>query len=128
MSAVGGQPLAGSGFESERTAKGFQPATQVVAASDAPASQQPSVEEAPAAAVAGVGSGTSVVASMPSGSMPGATPTRAGRTSGLASTIKTVRQGLTRAAYQMYLIRRQFPTDAAPGASPPRMQIDHHED
>jgi len=128
MSAVGGQPLAGSGFEGERTARGFQPATQVVAASDTPASQQPLVEEAPAAAVAGVGSGTSVVASMPSGSMPVATPTRAGRTSGLASTIQTVRQGLTRAAYQMYLIRRQFPTDAAPGASPPRMQIDHHED
>jgi hypothetical protein len=128
MSAVGGQPLAGSGFEGERSAKGFQPTTQIVTASDAPAiGQQSLVEETTAEAVAGAGS-ASAVAGVPSGSMSVSTPTRAGRTAGLASTIQAVRQGLTRAAYQMYLIRRQFPTDAAPSASPPRMQIDHHED
>ena len=128
MSAVGGQPLAGSGFEGERSAKGFQPTTQIVTASDGPAiGQQSLVEETTAEAVAGAGSASAVVG-VPYGSMSVSTPTRAGRTSGLASTIQAVRQGLTRAAYQMYLIRRQFPTDAAPSASPPRMQIDHHED
>ena len=128
MSAIGGQPLAGSGFESERTARGFQPATQVVASSDAPASaQQPLVEET-AASVAGVGSGVSGVTSVHSATLPPAAPVRTSRLVGVASTVQRVQRDLTRAAYQMNAMRRRFPSDGAPSATPPRMQLDHHED
>ena len=53
MSAVGGQPLAGSGFEGERSAKGFQPTIQLVSASDAQATGQQTLVEETAAAILG---------------------------------------------------------------------------
>jgi type IV secretion system protein TrbL len=129
MSAIGAQPLAGSGFESERTAKGFQPATQVSCASDAPASAQQSLfEETGSAVSARANCGISEVTSVHSSSLPVAAPARTSLLRGAASTVQRVQRGLTRAAYQISAMRRRIPYDAAPSATPPRMPIDHHED
>jgi type IV secretion system protein TrbL len=120
MSAIGGQSLVGSGFESERTAKGFQPASHVIGVSDAPASAQQTLFEeagAPATAIA-----TSMVTGVPaahSGASPIPAPVR--RTPGVVSVVQRFQRGLV-------AMRRRIPSDAAPLTTPPRMPIDHHED
>jgi type IV secretion system protein TrbL len=127
--AIGGQPLAGSGFENERAAKGFRPATAAVSSSDSAASAQPTLfEETGDAAAAAVNPGVSEVTSVHSGSSPVAAPVRATRWMGMAFTAQRVQRSLTRAAYQIYAIRRRVPSDAAPSTTPPRMPIDHHDD
>jgi type IV secretion system protein TrbL len=129
MSAVGGQPLAGSGFENERAAKGFRPATAAVSSPDsATSAQQTLFDETGDAAAPGVTAGVSEVTSAHSGSLPVAGPARTSRWTGVASTAQRVRRNLTRAAYQIYAIRRRIPSDAAPSTTPPRMPIDHAED
>ena len=129
ISAIGGQPLAGSGFDDERTAKGFQSVSPVVSSPEVQSSgQQTLFEETGDSAVVGANSGTSDVTSAHSGSLPVATPIRTSRWMGAASTAQRVHRGLTRAAYHLSAMRRRFPSDGGPSTTPPRMPIDHHED
>ena len=129
ISAIGGQPLAGSGFENERPAKGFRPATAAVSLSDSPPSvQQTLFEETGDAAAPADTAGVSEVTSTHSGSSLVAAPTRTSRLMGMASTAQRVQRGLTRVAYQISAMRRRVPSDAAPATTPPRMPIDHRED
>jgi type IV secretion system protein TrbL len=124
--AVGGQLLAGSGFEGERAAKGFQPATSVVSSSDALASQQQSLlEEAADATPIAADSG---ITSIQSGGSTAVPSVRTSRWIGVAATAQRVQRGLTRAAYHVYAMRRRITSDTAPPATPPRMPIDHHDE
>jgi type IV secretion system protein TrbL len=111
LASIGGQPLVGSGFENERPARGFQsdPVGDVAEASADPgsAASDPTSVQAPPSPMA---------------------PTRTNRWVQLASTAQRVQRGITRAAYQVYAMRRSPLSDAAPSASPPRMPIDHHEE
>jgi type IV secretion system protein TrbL len=111
LASIGGQPLVGSGFENERPARGFQtdPIGDVAEAN------------------ADTGSTTSDPSSVQEPPSPAA-PTRTNRWVQLASTAQRVQRGITRAAYQVYAMRRRALSDAAPSASPPRMPIDHHDE
>jgi hypothetical protein len=129
IAAIGGQPLAGSGFENERSAKGFRPATAAVSSPDSMAPvEEIGYEEAGSAPAAGPDLGLSTVTSLHSGHSLVAAPARVGRWMGMASTAQRIQRVLTRAAYQMNAIRRRVPSDVAPATTPPRMPIDHHED
>lgn len=100
LASFGGEPLAGSGFESESPAKGFS--TSSTGGADAPSSpSQPS----------GTANGHADHATPPPSSE--RRPRRVG----------SINEGIQR-------FRRRLPTlpsDAAPHATPPRMPIDHHD-
>ena len=128
IAAIGGQPLAGSGFENERAAKGFRPATAAVSLPDSVAPVEESgFEEAGSDTAAGPNPGVPAVASVLSGNSPVAAPARVSRWMGITSTAQRVQRVLTRAANQMNAIRRRVPSDAAPATTPPRMPIDHED-
>jgi type IV secretion system protein TrbL len=129
ISVIGGQPLAGSGFENERAAKGFRPATAAVSSPDSMAPvEETGFEEAGSATAAGPNPGVSTVTPVHSGNSPVAAPARVSRWMEMASTAQRVQRVLTRAANQINAIRRRVPSDVAPATTPPRMPIDHHED
>jgi type IV secretion system protein TrbL len=145
LSSVGGDSLAGSGFEAERTASGFRSMsvpvrpssagrTQVGAASTdgrtgAPGAQGAIATESSAAgseSTPGIGP-TSEVQSVGSASSANSRPTHRERlTSGARRTERT----FSGAADRLRGVRRQWrglPSDAAPHTQPPRMPIDHGE-
>jgi type IV secretion system protein TrbL len=140
LSSIGGEPLAGSGFETQSAQPGFAPVS--VSASDI-------------ATTRGAGSSSpSTVRSetsrdpVASGSMEGAAPssTTSPVNSGVVSDVASVgsagnanpqplptakgKSALTRAADQVRGLRRRIgslPSDAAPHATPPRIPIEHEE-
>jgi type IV secretion system protein TrbL len=104
LASFGGEPLVGSGFESESPAKGFSTSSNGLT-SDGPSSPGQS---------AGTSLGTGQAEQPPPLSSP--SERRPGRS-------RTISEGIQR-------FRRRLPTlpsDAAPHATPPRMPIDHHE-
>jgi type IV secretion system protein TrbL len=140
LSSIGGEPLAGSGFETQVPQRGFAPAS--IRATEAAAAQGPATSSPSTArdanggdAVAGADSvegapggvadqrGSSVVSDVASvGSTGPASP----------QTPPTARgkSALSRAADQVRGLRRRLgslPADAAPHATPPRIPIDHEE-
>jgi type IV secretion system protein TrbL len=126
VAALGSQLLTGSGFEGERAAKGFRPATSGVSSTDTLASSQQSLFEETADA-APMGGDSAVTSAHPGVSTAGSS-VRTSRWIGVAATAQRVQRGLTRGAYQIYAMRRRIASDTAPPATPPRMPIDHHED
>jgi type IV secretion system protein TrbL len=126
MSAIGGQPLAGSGFETEQPASGFRRTTVSVEGADGGQAQQSLFQEA---AYSSSGPSSGVTEGAPSQgeapAVPVSQPPR--RWMGIASTAQRVRTGLTRAVTQIYALRRRAMSDAAPSVAPPRMPIDHEE-
>jgi type IV secretion system protein TrbL len=122
ISAMGGQPLSGSGFETERPASGFRRTTigvdEAGSGMSAPqlglfeASNDPGASDA-ASGIAGHGAARV--------SPPSTRPV------GVASTAQRVRAGFTRAVHQIYALRRGALSDTAPSVAPPRMPIDHEE-
>jgi type IV secretion system protein TrbL len=129
IAAIGGQPLAGSGFENERVAKGFRPTTAPVSSPDsATPIEEASCEESGGAAATGASPGASALVSLHSGSASVSAPAPRSRWTGMASTAQRAQRILTRAAFQIHAMRRRIPADAAPATTPPRMPIDHHED
>jgi type IV secretion system protein TrbL len=121
ISAIGGQPLAGSGFENERAAGGFQPARSALSSSYSSVTSQQSLFAEPGNAnAAGVDPGIAEVS-------PGHSPTSA-RPLGVSSRGQRVQPGLSIAASQINAMRRRIPSDVAAPTTPPRMPIDHHED
>jgi type IV secretion system protein TrbL len=125
ISSLGGQPLAGSGFEGERAAGGFKHMTASVGPADSASVQQSLFEETSKAAT-GAPSAVSEISSTRSVA-PGAAPLPRSRWVGIASTAQRLRTGLTRAVYQINGMRRRLPSDTAPSVAPPRMPIDHEE-
>jgi type IV secretion system protein TrbL len=143
LSSVGGDSLAGSGFEAERPASGFTPTSVPVgpanqtraeaargnARIDAPGDQGAISSESlgGSSEVPSGGSPASEVHSVASASSgrPCTTP-RERLTSGARRTQKT----FSGAADRLRGVRRQWgglPSDAAPHTPPPRMPIDHGE-
>jgi type IV secretion system protein TrbL len=146
LSSMGGESLAGSGFEEERPAAGFSSTSVPVgpfprrgsgapgqgslfganSESASPADVTPndgfesSAASSPVAEVSSVGSPTA-----------GKAQTQAPPSGGkLASGARRTQRVFSGAADRLRGTRRQFgglPTDAAPHAQPPRMPIDHSE-
>jgi type IV secretion system protein TrbL len=137
ISSTGGEPLAGSGFEGERPARGF---------TSAPRSARTNRETKPAPAFVsdragmtggdvrpdpGTSSAVPEVNSVATGASAEQAPPRAGGWARIVSTARRVHRGLSRASDHMDDMRRRIgplPSDAAAHASPPRMPIDHHEE
>jgi hypothetical protein len=137
LSSVGGESLAGSGFESERPASGFAPVsapTGLRSASPVPveaargsARREASDESSgDSSEVPSGGSATSEVQSVgsaPSGSSPSSREK-------FASRAPRTQRTFSGTADRLRGVRRQWgglPSDAAPHTQPPRMPIDHNE-
>ena len=145
LSSVGGDSLAGSGFEGERPASGFTPtsvpagtravsqtrvgATPATTRVNAPSDQGsiPSDTSSTGSEAPSGSSPVSDVQSVGSASSGNSRPTPGGgRASGARRTQKT----FSSAADRLRGVRRQWgglPSDAAPHTPPPRMPIDHGE-
>ena len=107
LASVGGEPLAGSGFETEKPAAGFSSSTEGNGSNGIP--PQPGAPPRESAATEG---SAGQVQPPPSRRQPGSAKTGSG------------------VSEQMQRFRRRLPSipsDAAPHATPPRMPIDHHE-
>ena len=140
LSSIGGEPLAGSGFETQPAQRGFTPAS--VNASDGVNASEPLLSSASTART--VGGGDSVVGGPAGASSPSdpASPGSSGVVSEVASvgdadspnpqppTTTKRKSAITRAADQVKGFRRRLgslPSDAAPHATPPRIPIEHEE-
>jgi type IV secretion system protein TrbL len=133
LSSIGGEPLEGSGFETERAQRGF--ARMSVTASDQPSGAGPA--PSPLAVRGGTtGDGEGVAPSNlsspdSSGIVPDvASVGSAGTASPLWPPLANRNNPLTRAVDQVRGLRRRLrslPSDAAPHATPPRIPIDHEE-
>ena len=140
LSSIGGEPLAGSGFETQTAQRGFVPAS--INASDgaaAPGPRPSSLPAVPSGTSADAAADTPVESAAPSNS---ASPGGSGAASEVASVgsagsanqqppATAKRRGpLTRAMDQYWAFRRRvalLPSDAAPHSTPPRIPIDHEE-
>jgi len=145
LSSVGGDSLAGSGFESERPASGFAPSSipvgmragrqarvgTVPANNGAPApDDQGATSSEPSGGSSEIPSGGSPVSEVQSVSS--ASTRNSGPAPGerLASGARRTQRTFSSAADRLRGVRRQWgglPSDAAPHTPPPRMPIDHGE-
>jgi type IV secretion system protein TrbL len=137
LSSIGGEPLAGSGFETQPVQRGFASAS--VKASDE--TNTSGVAPSPSSSASGamgrdsVGSADSVetAPSAPAGSSVASDITSvgsAGPTNPQPPAAARPKSTLSRAADQVRGMRRrlgQIPSDSAPHATPPRMPIEHEE-
>jgi type IV secretion system protein TrbL len=133
LSSIGGEPLEGSGFETERVQRGF--ARMMATAND----QTPAAGPSPSRLVvsgATTGDGEGAAASNlsspdSSGIVPDVTSVgNAGLPSPQPPPPANRKNPLTRAVDQVSGLRRRLrslPSDAAPHATPPRIPIDHEE-
>jgi len=140
LSSIGGEPLAGSGFETQPAQRGFT-ATSVNAGDSA---TEPSPRRSSPSPVQGGTSGAVEASSSIEGAVP-SNSTGIGN-SGVVANVTPVgsdtpaspqplatakgKSSLARAAGQIRGFRRRLrslPSDAAPHATPPRMPIDHEE-
>jgi type IV secretion system protein TrbL len=141
LSSIGGEPLAGSGFEIQPVQRGFAQASFGTADGSpapggGPGSGPTSPSTVPGGASSGVSSSPVEGAAAPSNSP---NPGSSGVVSDVASvgnaspaspqppTTATGRNALTRAADQVRSFQRRLPSDAAPHATPPRIPIEHEE-
>jgi type IV secretion system protein TrbL len=138
ISSIGGEPLAGSGFERQVPSRGFASAaitaseeaapahalssfgspTDDAVASDSPRSSDFGARERPASASRGSSSAPSDIASLRTKNPESPQPPSAAKVA------------LDRAADQVQAVRRRLrslPSDAAPHATPPRIPIEHEE-
>ena len=140
LASIGGEPLAGSGFERQAAQRGFAPASVNASDGGTPTGSVPSFPSPAPSGTSGDG--------MASSSTEGASPSNSTSpdSSGVVSDVTSVgstgptnpqppptakgKSGLARAANQVRGFRRRFgslPSDAAPHATPPRIPIDHEE-
>lgn len=146
LSEIGGENLAGSGFENERPAAGFAlaaprtsaasvpppPPSSLLSTDDEPTSNSGRVDVPPSGGL-GAGSSSSAVSEVQSlaGNNGGQIqPPPQSRRERLESTARRADHALSGAAGRLRGIRTQLgglPSDAAPHTSPPRMPIDHHD-
>jgi type IV secretion system protein TrbL len=140
LSSIGGEPLAGSGFEAQTPHRGFAPTSIKVAEAAAAPGPAPS----PASTARGAIGGDSVAGPDSVEAASGGVSDQRG--SSVASDVASVgstgpaspqtpptargKSALSRAADQVRGLRRRLgslPADAAPHATPPRIPIDHEE-
>jgi len=136
LSSIGGEPLAGSGFETQPAQRGFTPTSvnagdRVTTPTPRPSSVQgtrgtvdesSSIEGAAPSNPTGAGSSGVVADVTSAGNASPANPQ--------PPTAGKGKSGLGHAAGQIRGFRRRLrslPSDAAPHATPPRMPIDHEE-
>lgn len=146
LSSVGGDSLAGSGFESERPASGFAPSSIPVGVRSGSQARRGSVPPpannggaAPSDQVASsdsssggsdVPAGGSPVSEVQSVSSVSTGSSRSTPGERLASGARRTQRTFSSAADRLRGVRRQWgglPSDAAPHTPPPRMPIDHGE-
>jgi type IV secretion system protein TrbL len=145
LSSVGGDSLAGSGFESERPASGFAPSSIPVGmpagrqarAGSVPANNvttAPGDQGASSSELSGgsseISSGGSPVSEVQSVSSASTRNSRPAPEERLASGARRTQRTFSSAADRLRGVRRQWgglPSDAAPHTPPPRMPIDHGE-
>jgi hypothetical protein len=141
LSSIGGEPLAGSGFETQPVQRGF--ASVSVNASDGVVTRGggPSSPSSVRGATSGdaVAGGSAEAGAPPNSASPGSSGVvsdvaSVGSSAGPASpqppSTAKGRSALTRAADQVRGFRRRLgslPSDAAPHATPPRIPIDHED-
>ena len=142
LASIGGEPLAGSGFERQAAQRGFAPASVNASDGGAPTGSVPPFPS-PSSAPGGT-SGDGMASSSTEGASPSNSTSQ--DSSGVVSDVTSVgstgptnpqppptakgKSGLARAANQVRDFRRRFgslPSDAAPHATPPRIPIDHEE-
>lgn len=138
LSSLGGESLAGSGFETQRPAAGFRSYSVPVASraqSASPANSPGAGDESTAASESGGGGSQAAsesahdVASSSSAGKP-QTPPAPRRRQVLASGAQRAERVFSGAAQRLRNAGPRFrglPSDAAPHTQPPRMPIDHSE-
>jgi len=135
LSSIGGEPLAGSGFETQAPHRGFAPAS-IRVAETAGTSSSPSTTRGSTGGDSNAGADS--MEAMPGGvtdqrgSSAASDVASVGSTGPATQTPPTARgkSALSRAADQVRGLRRRLgslPADAAPHATPPRIPIDHEE-
>lgn len=143
LSSLGGENLAGSGFEAEHPAAGFRshsvplpalPASQSTSSVGSTAAREqsaPPIESRADSSRGSSGSGSvTEVGSASSSSSAKIQPPAAGPRERLASGARRTERVFSGAAERLRSTRQKFgglPTDAAPHTQPPRMPIDHSE-
>jgi hypothetical protein len=144
ISSVGGDSLAGSGFESERPASGFAPTSVPVGPRSgtqgrvgaAPASNRTTapVDQAATSSESSDGpeipSGSSPVSEVQSVNSAFTEKSRPAPGERLSTGARRTQKTFSSAADRLRGVRRQWggvPSDAAPHTPPPRMPIDHGE-
>jgi type IV secretion system protein TrbL len=140
LSSIGGEPLGGSGFETQPTQRGFTPAS--VNAGQAVAAPKPVLSPPSTARTAPDGDAVASGPVGPNTASDNASPSSSGVVSEVASVGDASsaspqppppakgKSAITRATDQVKGLRRRFgslPSDAAPHATPPRMPIEHEE-
>ena len=140
LSSIGGEPLAGSGFETQPPQRGFAPAS--VNAGHAVTAPTPFLSSPVTAGTAPDGDSVASNPVGPSRPSDAASPGSSGVVSEVASvgeassanpqppTPAKGKSAITRATDQVKGLRRRLgslPSDAAPHATPPRMPIEHEE-
>lgn len=127
VASVGGEPLAGSGFEGERPTRGFAssiapPQARQHGSAAVPAGSGESAPTLDSGVISAPASGANEIASVgPAGSQPAGPP---------ATSIRGVKGLAGRVSNKYWRYRNamgMLPSDAAPHATPPRMPIDHGE-
>lgn len=130
--SIGGEPLAGSGFEAERPACGF---TSSVAAPPAAGQRRSgvassgngeSVPTSDAAVSSPPASGPNDIASVGSAGGTDAPPPQSGRATSSTCSVKGVAGRISNKYWRYRNAMGMLPSDAAPHATPPRMPIDHN--
>jgi type IV secretion system protein TrbL len=138
LSSLGGESLAGSGFEAQRPAAGFRSYSVPVAPrvqSAGPASGQVTGDESTASTESAAGTSQATSPSTPDVTSSGSagkpqTPTTPRRRELLASGAQRAERVFSGAAQRLRNAGPRFrglPSDAAPHTQPPRMPIDHSE-
>jgi type IV secretion system protein TrbL len=143
LSSIGGEPLAGSGFETQPVQRGFAPASVSAGDGGSAPGAGPGSRSGPSSPsiVRGGASGDVVASSSMEGAAPSNSPdpgsfrvvsdiasvANASPASPQPPTTATGRNALTRAADQVRSFQRRLPSDAAPHATPPRIPIEHEE-
>ena len=132
LSSLGGERLAGSGFERERPAAGFVANSIPIGAPAAPPTDQVSDSGAFAEETSSASAESGSVLDTQSTWEPAARsqPPAPSRSEKLGSSVRPAEGIFSGAAQRLQSTRRRFgglPSDAAPHAQPPRMPIDHSE-
>jgi type IV secretion system protein TrbL len=142
LSSIGGEPLAGSGFEVQPVQRGFAQASfGATDGSPAPGGRPGPGPSSPSTAPGGASSGVVTNGPVEGTAAPSNSPNPG--SSGVVSDVASVgnanpasplppeagkgRNALTRAADQLRSFQRRLPSDAAPHATPPRIPIEHEE-
>jgi hypothetical protein len=123
MEGIGGQPVSGSGFESERPAAGFTSKVATASQSHPVASAEAGQERSSGSTPHGGPSAVSDTSSVGSRPQPGVQPPRQ-RGNRLGGTAARARDHLS---HSSDAVQKMQLNDGALPASPPRMPIDHHD-